>query len=70
MDFSAWVEVFLGGRWFTLDARHNTPRIGRIVLARGRDAADVPMVHSFGPHLLGQFWVVMDEVPAAAQMAA
>jgi transglutaminase-like putative cysteine protease len=70
MDFSAWVEVFLGGRWFTLDARHNTPRIGRIVLARGRDAADVPMVHSFGPHLLGQFWVVTDEVPAAAQMAA
>jgi transglutaminase-like putative cysteine protease len=41
MDFSAWFEVFLEGRWFTFDARHNHPRIGRIVIARGRDAADV-----------------------------
>jgi transglutaminase-like putative cysteine protease len=41
MDFSAWCEVFLGGGWYALDARHNQPRIGRIVVARGRDAADV-----------------------------
>jgi transglutaminase-like putative cysteine protease len=67
MDFSAWVEVFVGGRWFTLDARHNTPRIGRIVLARGRDAADVPLIHSFGPHNLQDFTVVTEEIaPAAA----
>ena len=68
MDFSAWAEVFLGGRWFTVDARHNQPRIGRIVLARGRDAADVPMIHTFGPHILGEFSVTTEEVgePAAA----
>ena len=48
MDFSAWFEVFLGGRWFTFDARHNTPRIGRILMARGRDAADVAITTSFG----------------------
>ena len=76
MDFSAWVEVFLGGRWFTVDARHNTPRIGRVVLARGRDAADVPLIHSFGPHILREFSVVTEEVQKAAlpstceQMAA
>jgi len=76
MDFSAWVEVFLGGRWFTVDARHNTPRIGRVVLARGRDAADVPLIHSFGPHILREFLVVTEEVQKAAlpstceQMAA
>jgi transglutaminase-like putative cysteine protease len=61
MDFSAWVEVFLDGRWFTLDARHNTPRIGRIVIARGRDATDVPMLHSFGPHVLQEFKVIAEE---------
>ena len=74
MDFSAWVEVFLGGRWFTLDARHNTPRIGRVVIARGRDAADVPMLHSFGPHFLTEFAVTTEEVDesmdAAQQIAA
>jgi transglutaminase-like putative cysteine protease len=66
MDFSAWVEVFVGGRWFTLDARHNHPRIGRIVIARGRDAADVPMVHSFGMHWLNTFKVITEEVVEAA----
>ena len=66
MDFSAWVEVFVGGRWFTVDARHNTPRVGRIVLARGRDAADVPLIHSFGPHTLHDFTVVTEEVKSAA----
>ena len=48
MDFSAWFEVFLDGRWFTFDARHNVPRIGRIVIARGRDAADVAISTQFG----------------------
>jgi transglutaminase-like putative cysteine protease len=48
MDFSAWFEVFLDGRWFTFDARHNHPRIGRIVMARGRDAADVAISTAFG----------------------
>ena len=57
MDFSAWFEVFLGDRWHTFDARHNVPRIGRVVIARGRDAADVPLLHSFGPHHLNLFKV-------------
>ena len=48
MDFSAWFEVYLGDRWYTFDARHNTPRIGRILIARGRDAADVPITMVFG----------------------
>lgn len=66
MDFCAWAEVFIDGRWFTFDARHNEPRIGRIVLARGRDAADVPMMTTFGPHILETFEVTAEEVPDAA----
>jgi transglutaminase-like putative cysteine protease len=62
MDFSAWFEVYIDGRWWTFDARHNIPRIGRIVVARGRDAADVPIIHSFGLHGIGRFSVVTDEV--------
>jgi transglutaminase-like putative cysteine protease len=62
MDFSAWFEVFLGGRWYTFDARHNVPRIGRIVIARGRDAADVAISTSFGAAKLTKFQVVTDEV--------
>jgi transglutaminase-like putative cysteine protease len=62
MDFNAWFEVYLGGRWYTFDARHNMPRIGRIVIARGRDATDVAMVSSFGPHLLQRFEVVTEEI--------
>ncbi|MCO5071592.1 MAG: transglutaminase family protein [Rhizobiaceae bacterium] len=57
MDFSAWMEVFLDGKWYTFDARHNTPRIGRVVIARGRDATDVPLLHTFGPHRLTTFKV-------------
>ncbi len=57
MDFSAWMEAFIGGRWYTFDPRHNKPRTGRVVIARGRDATDVPLVHSFGPHGLGKFEV-------------
>ena len=66
MDFSAWFEVYLGGRWYTFDARHNTPRIGRIVMARGRDATDVAISTSFGPNKLVGFKVITDEVPESA----
>lgn len=57
MDFNAWFEAFVDGKWHTFDARHNRQRIGRIVVARGRDATDVPMVHTFGPHQLIRFEV-------------
>lgn len=63
MDFCAWFEVFLGGRWRTFDARYNTPRIGRILMVRGRDAADVAMITSFGPHAMEGFEVWADELP-------
>ena len=56
-DFCAWFEVFLGGRWYTFDARYNTRRIGRLVMVRGADAADVAMITSFGPHGLSFFRV-------------
>ena len=62
MDFSGWFEAFLGGGWHTFDARHNMPRIGRVVVARGRDAVDVAMTTSFGPTTLTKFVVVTDEV--------
>jgi len=70
MDFSAWFEVYLGDRWYTFDARHNVPRIGRILMARGRDATDVAITTSFGPNTLAGFKVVTDEVPAAAIVTA
>jgi len=63
MDFSAWTEVFLDGRWYTFDARHNTPRIGRVVMARGRDAVDVAITTSFGPSTLKKFSVTTDAIP-------
>jgi transglutaminase-like putative cysteine protease len=62
MDFSAWFEVFLGGRWYTFDARHNHPRIGRILIARGRDAADVAISTIFGPAQLANFSVITEEL--------
>ena len=65
MDFSAWFEVFLGDRWYTFDARHNEARIGRIVMARGRDAGDVPITMAFGPNSLWRFDVVTEEVEEA-----
>jgi transglutaminase-like putative cysteine protease len=65
MDYNAWFEVFLDGRWFTFDARHNMPRIGRITVARGRDATDVPLATSFGPHALKSFRVWTEEVEPA-----
>jgi transglutaminase-like putative cysteine protease len=70
MDFSAWFEVYLEGGWHTFDARHNAPRIGRVVIARGRDAADVAMTHSFGPSKLAEFTVITEEITAAARLAA
>ncbi len=65
MDFSAWIEVYLDGEWYAFDPRNNAPRIGRIVVARGRDAADVPLINSFGPHTLKSFRVWTDEVKGA-----
>jgi len=62
MDFSAWFEAYLGGRWWTFDARHNCPRIGCVLMATGRDAADVAITTSFGPTVLKKFSVVTDEV--------
>lgn len=70
MDFCAWCEIFIDGRWFTFDARHNEPRIGRIVLARGRDAADVPMMMTFGPHTLEKFVVTAEEIPEDGDIKA
>ncbi|MEA2708154.1 MAG: hypothetical protein QOF78_755 [Phycisphaerales bacterium] len=66
MDFSAWLEVFIGGKWFALDGRHNTPRIARILMARGRDATDVAISTTFGPARLEKFTVWTDEVGAEA----
>ena len=67
MDFSAWFEVFLDGRWFSFDARHNQPRIGRIVMARGRDAADTAISTQFGAASLARFRVVTEELEAEMQ---
>jgi transglutaminase-like putative cysteine protease len=61
MDFSGWFEAYLGGQWHTFDARHNTLRIGRVVMARRRDAVDVAMTTSFGPTTLEKFVVTTEE---------
>jgi transglutaminase-like putative cysteine protease len=66
MDFSAWFEVYLGGAWRTFDARHNRRRIGRILMAVGRDATDVAISTSFGPTQLARFEVFTDELPEHA----
>ncbi len=63
MDFAGWFEAYLGGAWHTFDARNNTPRAGRVLIARGRDAADVAISMTFGPNLLEGFRVWADEVP-------
>ena len=70
MDFSAWFEVYLEDRWWTFDARHNVPRIGRILMATGRDAADVAITTSFGSSRLTQFTVVTDEVTEPSSVSA
>lgn len=66
MDFHAWFEVYLGGRWYPVDARHNQPRIGRVVMARGRDAADTALTTTFGVSNLLDFKVWADEAPREA----
>jgi transglutaminase-like putative cysteine protease len=62
MDFAAWIEVYIGGTWHTFDPRNNVPRIGRVLIARGRDAADVAIATTFGPNLLERFTVWTDEI--------
>lgn len=62
MDFAGWFEAFLDGRWYTFDARNNIPRIGRVLIAQGRDASDVPITHTFGPNTLVSFKVWTDEI--------
>ena len=64
MDFAAWFEVFLDGHWHTFDARNNEPRIGRVLIARGRDASDVAINNTFGPNSLASFKVWTDEIAA------
>ena len=68
-DYSAWMEVYLGGQWRTMDARHNKPRIGRIMMALGRDATDVAIVTNFGPANLVDFQVITDEIPEGLALA-
>ncbi|HEY1987449.1 MAG TPA: transglutaminase family protein [Terracidiphilus sp.] len=73
MDFSAWFEVYLEDRWWTWDARHNTPRIGRVLMATGRDASDVAITTSFGQANLSSFFVVTEqeaEKPASVPLSA
>lgn len=65
MDFAGWFEAYVGGTWYTFDARNNAPRIGRVLIARGRDAADVAISMTFGPNVLESFRVWTDEVRAA-----
>jgi len=64
-DFAAWFEAYLGGHWHMFDPRNNTPRIGRVLIARGRDAADVAITTTFGPNNLNNFRVWMDEIASA-----
>ena len=66
MDFAGWFEAYLGGAWHTFDPRNNEPRRGRILIARGRDAVDVPITNTFGPNTLAGFTVWTDEVAADA----
>jgi len=62
-DFAAWFEAWIGGRWQLFDPRNNVPRIGRILMARGRDASDVAIATTFGPNMLESFKVWTDEIP-------
>lgn len=64
MDFAAWMEVYLGGAWRVFDPRNNAPRIGRVLIARGRDATDVPLTHTFGPNELANFRVWIEPLDA------
>ena len=70
MDFSAFYEVYLDGRWWPMDARHGRARVGRVLMGRGRDAADVALITSFGWHKLRKFEVVTDPIPGPHVMQA
>ena len=69
MDFHSWFEAYLGGAWYLFDARHNEPRIGRVIVGRGRDAVDVALSTSYGSTTLTRFHVWADEVQADAAAA-
>ena len=62
MDFAGWFEAYLGNRWYTFDARNLVPRIGRVLIARGRDASDVAIATTFGPNVLKKFVVIAEEI--------
>lgn len=66
MDFAGWFEAYLGGQWYTFQPRNNTPRIGRVLIAHGRDATDVALANTFGPNVLKSFTVWTDEVDGGA----
>jgi transglutaminase-like putative cysteine protease len=70
MDFSAWFEAYLEDRWWTFDARHSHPRIGRVLMATGRDASDVAITTSFGMTMLTHFTVTTDALPAPDAQSA
>ena len=70
MDFSAFFEVYLDGKWWPMDARHGKPRVGRVLMGRGRDAADVALITSFGRHRLAKFTVLTDELTQTPQMTS
>ncbi len=70
MDFAGWMEVYLAGAWHTFDPRNNQRRIGRVLIARGRDAADVAISMTFGPNMLRKFQVWTDEVHSAVAHTA
>lgn len=70
MDFCAWMEVYLDGRWYTFDPRNNEPRIGRVLIGRGRDALDVAMITTYGSPRLAQMIVWADEAPATSTTTA
>jgi transglutaminase-like putative cysteine protease len=70
MDFAGWFEAYLGGNWYAFDPRNNTPRIGRVLIARGRDACDVAITTTFGPNVLESFRVWADQVPSSNRFRA
>jgi transglutaminase-like putative cysteine protease len=69
MDFAAWFEAYIGGRWYIFDPRNNTPRIGRVLIARGRDAVDVAIATTFGPNTLESFKIWTDEIAESVSAA-
>lgn len=66
MDFAGWFEAYLSGAWYTFDPRNNAPRIGRVLIARGRDAADVAITTTFGTNVLEGFRVWTDQVTGSS----